>query len=203
MPREEIGLRFESAIKTIALAVLGIYLIGVLEIAALPETIQLTGFLLLSPIVILVILTIHEKYQPDPAFASLQRYAIVFFIIAFAVANVMIAVQQAGLYYYREISQEVEITKSVYSLFNSIQLGLDVSFDVFYTLGMFLFSLRFLAKSGLALALGLLGLILSTGLLASNILTFPIPPHDAGLIDLGPYSIIWWLLLAVTLRRKK
>lgn len=194
--------RFEYVLRIVGLIVLGIYLIATLDIVALPNAIQLTGFLLLSPIVILVILTMHEKYQPEAEFIPIQRFAVVFFIIAFSIANIMIVVQQAGHYYYSQITNQVENVKPIYLLFNSVQLGMDVSFDIFYSIGILLFSLSFLSRKGLAFGLGLYGLIISVGLLALNIFTFPTPPKDAGFIDIGPYTIAWWLLLVIILRRQ-
>lgn len=198
----KIATRFEYLLRAIGLVVLGIYLTAALNIVALPNAIQLTGFLLLSPIVILVLLTMHEKYQPEPEFIPIQRFAVSFFIVAFSIANIMIVVQQAGHYYYSQITSQVENVKPIYLLFNSIQLGMDVSFDIFYSVGILLFSLSFLARKGLAFGLGLLGLIISIGLLVLNIFTFPTPPKDAGLIDLGPYTIVWWLLLVIILKRQ-
>jgi len=193
---------FDRIVKILGASVLTIFLITTLDIVTLPTAVQFTGLFLLSPIVILVILTLHEKYQPQVGFVSLQRFAVVFFIIAFSIANIMIVVQQAGRYYYSQIADQVENVKPIYLLFNSIQLGMDVSFDIFYSIGIFLFSLSFLARKGLALGLGLFGIVISTGLLAFNIFTFPSPPKDAGLVDLGPYTIVWWLLLVLILRRQ-
>jgi len=80
----------------------------------------------------------------------------------------------------------------------AVWLGLDVAWDAYIGLGTICFSVamrhhprfgRVFAFSGLAIALALLAL---------NLSTFPTPPASVGLVDLGPAVGLWYL--AVTLQ---
>jgi hypothetical protein len=75
-----------------------------------------------------------------------------------------------------------------------IWLGLDVVFDVFASIGTGLFALSMLHHPRFGMVFGGIGLILAAGLLALNLLTFPTPPADAHLFDLGPFVCLWYLL---------
>jgi hypothetical protein len=41
----------------------------------------------------------------------------------------------------------------------------------------------------------------AAGLLAFNLWAFPVPPADAGLVDLGPVTGAWWVIVIVILLR--
>ncbi|MGD0651379.1 MAG: hypothetical protein ABSA97_09625 [Verrucomicrobiia bacterium] len=76
-----------------------------------------------------------------------------------------------------------------------IWLGLDVAFDVYVGLGTGLFALSMLRHPRFGRVFGGIGLIIAALLLGLNLFTFPTPPADAGLFDLGPIVGLWYLVV--------
>jgi hypothetical protein len=80
----------------------------------------------------------------------------------------------------------------------AIWLGLDVAWDAYVGAGTALFAWTMLSHPRFGRVLGGAGLLLAVALLALNFYTFPTPPGEAGLVDLGPFVGLWYL--AVTIR---
>jgi hypothetical protein len=80
---------------------------------------------------------------------------------------------------------------------NLTQLSLDVAWDIFIGVGTILFALNMLAHPKLGKIIGFIGILLSAGLLTLNIYTFPLPPGESGLIDLGPFVALWYLTVTI------
>ncbi len=80
----------------------------------------------------------------------------------------------------------------------AVWLGVDVAWDVYIALGTLLFAVAMERHPRFGRWFAWPGLVLSVALLALNFYTFPIPPAEAGLIDLGPAVGLWYL--AVTLQ---
>jgi hypothetical protein len=81
----------------------------------------------------------------------------------------------------------------------SVWLGLDVAWDVYIGLGTLLFAICALRHPRLGLVVGIAGIVIATGLLALNLYTFPTPPANAGLVDLGPAVGLWYLVVTILL----
>src|SRR5690606_17463217 len=79
----------------------------------------------------------------------------------------------------------------------TVQLGLDVAWDVFVLLATVLFATVLLFRRGVWRALGVSGVVVGVGTLVLNLATFPVPPREAGLIDGGPFTGAWFLLTSV------
>jgi hypothetical protein len=94
-----------------------------------------------------------------------------------------------------------ESLKAVWRGVDSVQLGLDVAWDVFIALGTLLFAFNMLRHPRLGKIIGILGILLAVGLFALNVYTFPTPPGEAGLIDLGPFAGLWYLVVAIIVLR--
>lgn len=79
-----------------------------------------------------------------------------------------------------------------------VWLGLDVAWDVYIGLGTVAFgwSMRDHPRFGRPYAVS--GLVLGVLVLVLNLATFPIPPAEAELVDVGPAVGLWYL--AVTIR---
>ncbi len=80
---------------------------------------------------------------------------------------------------------------------NAIQLGLDVAWDAYIGLGTICFGLAMLGHPRFGRVFGGSGMAIAAGLLAFNLWTFPTPPANAGLADLGPAIGLWYLVVTI------
>jgi hypothetical protein len=79
-----------------------------------------------------------------------------------------------------------------------VQLGLDVAWDVYIAVGTFCFGLAMLlGLRGLGRLLGAVAMALALGLLGLNLSSFPTPPAQAGSFDLGPFIGLWYLVASI------
>ena len=191
----------ERVIVIIAFVSVGIYIISATGIISLPIAIARTAMFLLGPFAIIGITSIASSYTPQEDFKKIQHIGHIFIVIAFGLFTTMLVVQQSGFSFYESNKESITNAKEVFRLVNSVQLGIDISFDIFYCLGILFFSFSFLKLKGLGLLVGIIGVTTSISLLSLNMITFPIPPAESGLIDLGPFSIIWWVLIAIYIER--
>ena len=90
-----------------------------------------------------------------------------------------------------------EFLRLIFKGTNLVQLGIDVAFDIVYSLGLILLSAAFLRHSRFGVVLGIYGIVTGGLLLAFNMATFPVPPAEAGLIDFGPFTGLFWLVLII------
>jgi len=129
---------------------------------------------------------------------SLQL-GVLFNIIGCSIVVIMLTVQlglfSEGKNYGQEIQKEVKTY--VFKTANLTQLSLDVAWDIFISLGTILLALNMLSHPRLGKIIGGIGIILGMGLLFLNIYSFPIPPGESGLIDLGPFTALWYLTVTV------
>ena len=128
-------------------------------------------------------------------------------IIAGSIVNMMLVVQLAISISLRDYVDHATdaATKSTLELIwkavDKVQLGLDVSWDVFIALGTLLFAVNMLTHPRFGKILGGIGALLAILLLGFNLYSFPIPPANAELIDFGPFVGLWYLIVSIqTLR---
>lgn len=84
---------------------------------------------------------------------------------------------------------------------NSIQLGLDVTWDVYIALGTLLIAFNMWRHPCFGKIFSTSGIIIALVLLFLNISTFPTPPAQASLIDLGPLLGLWYLIVTIQTAR--
>ena len=131
------------------------------------------------------------------------RVGTIFLVIAFALFTLMATMQQAVFAEYQQLlgatapAEAPASLKESFALVNRVQLGADVAFDIFYSLGIILISIVIVRGRGFERVVGAYGLVVATGLLALNMWFFPTPPAAAGSVDLGPATIAWWVGLFV------
>jgi hypothetical protein len=128
-------------------------------------------------------------------------------IIAGSIVNMMLVVQLAISISMRDYVEKAAdaATKSTLQLIwksvDKVQLGLDVSWDVFIAIGTLLFAANMLNHPRFGKILGGIGALLAVLLLAFNLYTFPIPPANANLIDFGPFVGVWYLIVSIQMLR--
>lgn len=81
----------------------------------------------------------------------------------------------------------------------TVQLGLCFCWDLFIALATLCFSVAMVRRGGGMAALGGLGLLIGTTFLGMKLWTYPIPPAEAGLFDLGPGMGAWYMLFATVI----
>jgi hypothetical protein len=84
-----------------------------------------------------------------------------------------------------------------YQAANGLQFGLDVAWDLFLSLGTFLLALNMWRHPRFGRVFALAGALIAALLLATNLGSFPEPPGDSGLVDLGPLVGLWYLAVAI------
>lgn len=152
----------------------------------------------IGPVAVFGVFSIYNELSQTDKTVSL-KIGVIFLIIAFAFLNLMLVVQQSIFIPMKDyIAQETDTVRQdslrlVLRGLNLVQLGIDVSFDIFYCLGLILMALAMYGHPGYGRIIGVFGILSGMLLLVFNMSTFPKPPADAGLIDLGPVTGVWWL----------
>lgn len=113
--------------------------------------------------------------------------------LAGALFSAMVLVQLAVGYSLRAQKPSVEVS--------AIWLGLDVAWDAYIGLGTICFALAMLRHPRFGRAFAFSGLAIGAALLALEFYSFPTPPADAGLVDLGPAIGLWYLIVTIQMWR--
>jgi hypothetical protein len=128
-------------------------------------------------------------------------------VIAGSIVNMMLVVQLAISYSMDEYMNNAADTATKATLewigkvVDKVQLGLDVSWDVFIAIGTLLFAVNMLNHPRFGKILGSIGALLAILLLGFNLYSFPIPPANVNLIDFGPFVGLWYLVVSVQMLR--
>lgn len=115
--------------------------------------------------------------------------AVLFNTIGGALVSAMILIQLAV----GEAMQGASTPREVIAIWG----GLDVAWDAYIGAGTALLGWCMLDHPRFGKLVGGSGLLLASGLLALNFATFPTPPGEAGLIDLGPFVGLWYLVVTI------
>jgi len=85
--------------------------------------------------------------------------------------------------------------------FIGIWLGLDVAWDAYVAFGTVCFALAMLRHPRFGRIFTFFGIAIGVGLLGLHLWTFPLPPQNAGLFDLGPALGLWYLAVTIQMWR--
>jgi hypothetical protein len=83
----------------------------------------------------------------------------------------------------------------------AIWLGLDVAWDAYIGLGTVCFALAMWQHPRFGRVFALCGMVIGLGLMVLHFYTFPTPPQNAGLIDLGPAIGLWYFVVTIQMWR--
>jgi hypothetical protein len=159
----------------------------------------------IGPVALIGLLDFFRNFERLYPSAQLA-IARVFIVLAFGMLTLMLVVQQSVFAFYRSNlakttdDSQKEMLQLAFQTVNPVQLGIDVTFDIFYCIGIVFLSIAFLKLAGIYRWIGGYGLVSASLLLIFNLWTFPVPPAEQGLIDLGPWTIPFWLGLIVNER---
>lgn len=163
-------------------------------------------FFAIGPLSIISVFSLYKVLRTQINSISLQLGAL-FQIIAGAILNIMAVVQATQFYTIGnqiksasdEASKEI-LTKILWGV-NVVQSGLDISWDIFNSMGTIFLGFALMQHKSFGKLIGWLGIIIASLALIFNLYTFPTSPADAGLIDLGPGIGLWYLLVIFILMR--
>ncbi len=135
-----------------------------------------------------------------------NQLAVILGIGAPVLVSAMLTVQQSMIAYMQryyhpldEVTRQAQI--NIWRAVDSVQLGLDVAWDMFILPTIILFSLGVMRDAAFPRWFGFIGLVLGIGGLFLNIFTFPTPPINVGLPDVGPFAMTWYgILFVLTIR---
>lgn len=117
-----------------------------------------------------------------------NRLAFVFAVAAFTTLLAMIVVQLAVRAGVTEAAAGLDAATAD-ALRRGLRLvdhGLDVAWDILIGVALLLSGIAIFRRAGLGRVWGLASAVLGIALIALNAATFPWPPGDAGLVDIGP-----------------
>jgi hypothetical protein len=124
-------------------------------------------------------------------------------VVAGAMVNMMLIVQLAVRLTVNQYSAGesdaavLEMLKWIHRIVDKVQLGLDVSWDVYIFIATFFFGLNMLRHPRFGRIFGSIGMLIALLLIGFNLYTFPTPPANAGLIDFGPLVGLWYAVASI------
>jgi len=133
--------------------------------------------------------------------SAANRLAFVFAVVAFATVLGMIVVQLAVGAGIAEITKGLDepAATALRRGLRLIDLGLDVAWDMLIGTALILWGVAMRRRTGLGPGWALPSVVMGVALIALNAATFPWPPGDRGLIDIGPFIGVFMLALAIRL----
>ena len=133
--------------------------------------------------------------------STANRLAFVFAVAAFTMVLGMIVVQLAVGAGIGDITKGLDehTTTALRRGLRLIDLGLDVAWDMLIGTALILSGTALRRCTGLGLGWAIPSIVLGVALIVLNAATFPWPPGDRGLIDIGPLVGVFVMALAARL----
>jgi hypothetical protein len=131
----------------------------------------------------------------------LLQLAVLFNVVGAAIFTMMLLVQLSIGHQIQSIGQEAQNLTALRTSLVGVQLGLDVAWDIFISLGTLLFAIAMFGDARFGWILGIAGILIAIALLSLNLWTFPTPPAAKNLVDLGPLLGIWYLVVTIMMIR--
>lgn len=167
---------------------------AVAHLLPIPNGLQMLLGFAFGPLVTLAFIGYYHFLKLHRNSVVLQA-GTVFAVIAGTLVNLMLVVQSAiFLTIPREARAELGLA---FDGLNMVQLGMDVSWDIYFSLAMVLLGIAMLGHPRFGRIWGAVSILIGGGLLVLNLATFPIPPGEAESVDLGPLAGLFYLFASV------
>lgn len=172
----------------------------------LPKKIALILASLFGPLLMVASLGLYYFLKAHRKTVTGQL-AVISNIVACAMVSLMLIVQlsvnlsMAGLMDSAGEGISEATKKWIWQVVDKVQLGMDMSWDIFIAIGTILFGVTMMKHPRFGKIFGFLGFLIGHFVLIFNLATFPTPPGDAGLIDIGPFLGIWYLVATILIIR--
>ncbi len=130
--------------------------------------------------------------------STANRLGFVFAVTAFTTVLAMIVVQFAVGAGFSEIANglDEQTARALRRGLRMVDLGLDVAWDMLIGTALALSGIAMRRRSGLGLGWAIPSAALGMALIVLNAATFPWPPADRGLVDIGPFIGLFVMALA-------
>lgn len=174
----------------------------IMILVSLPVQVQLVLACFFGFFFLIASLGLYHFISVNKKTVSLQL-GVLFNIIGCSVVTMMLTIQLA-LFHMKETSSidaAKDLKNYIFQFPNSIQLGLDVVWDLFLVVGTILLALNMYTHPRFGKIFSISGVLITLALLVLNIYTFPIPPGESGSIDLGPLVALWYLAVTIQIAR--
>lgn len=133
--------------------------------------------------------------------SAANRLGLLFAVAAFTTVLAMTVVQLAVGAGIAEITKglDEEAARALRRGLRMVDLGLDVAWDLLIGTALIFSGLAMRPRSGLGNGWGIPSVTLGAALIVLNAATFPWPPADSGLFDVGPFIGLFMMGLAARL----
>ncbi len=175
---------------------------GVLAIAAyfaaamgnLPSLATLVLAFSMGPLLSVAFIGFYHFLRAHRNSAALQT-ATIFGVIAGTLVNLMLVVQQSLFVSIPSATRKA--LGSAWTGLNMVQLGMDISWDIYVSVATILLGVVLWKHPRFGMVLGGITVFAGLLLLVLNLWTFPTPPGESGLFDIGPFVGLWYVVLSV------
>ena len=123
------------------------------------------------------------------------KIAIISNILAGMLITLMLLIQLAIRFTKPQLFEEN--TAWVWKSLNHVHLGIDVTWDIYIALGTLFFALSIIKHPKLGLWFASSGILIAIAVFILNLISFPTPPANAGLVDAGPLVGLWYFALTI------
>ncbi len=160
----------------------------------LPSRVTMVLAFAMGPLLSVAFIGFYHFLRAHRNSVSLQ-IATVFGVIAGTLVNLMLVVQQS---LFIGLPSATRATMGpAWAGLNWVQLGIDVSWDIYISVATILLGLVLCKHPRFGIVLGGITILAGLLLLILNLWTFPTPPGESGLFDLGPFVGLWFVVLSL------